>query len=292
MNSAKISMHITSSPATNMPGFATRTSTPSNTSPGASKGVGRHTALSFARAGASKIAIAARTDMSSFSAELTAAAKSAGKAPPQALSLAVDVSSEGSVAEAAKKVETEFGRLDILLNNAGYLEKFVPPHEQDPSDWWKTWEVNIKGPYLVTRAFIPLILKSEGGLKTILNVSSIGAHIARSGASGYQMGKLALLRFGEFLNADYGEQGVLSFGIHPGGVPTELAKGMPEETHHVLIDEPGLAGDTIVWLTAQRRDWLAGRYVSVTWDMEEWEGKRGPIEGEDLLKVRLDVGMD
>ncbi|KAK4615339.1 Short chain dehydrogenase citE [Fulvia fulva] len=106
------------------------------------------------------------------------------------------------------------------------------------------------------------------------------------------MGRLALLRFGDFLNADYADQALLSVGIHPGGVPTELAKGMPEGMHSVLIDEPGLAGDTIVWLTAQRRDWLAGRYVSVAWDMEELEGKRSKIEGEDLLKVTLDVGMD
>lgn len=259
---------------------------------GASKGVGRHAALSFARAGASHIAIAARTDMSSFSNELATAAKKAGKSAPQVLSLAVDVSSEDSVAKAAKDVESTFGRLDILLNNAGFLEKFAPPHEQDPANWWRVWEVNIKGPYVVTRALLPLILKTQEGLKTILNVSSIGAHAIMPGASGYQMGKLALLRFGEFLNCDYGEQGVLSFGIHPGGVPTELAKGMPEGVHHVLIDEPGLAGDTIVWLTAQRRKWLAGRYVSVTWDMKELEGKREKIEREDLLKVRMDVGMD
>ncbi|EME39253.1 hypothetical protein DOTSEDRAFT_179713 [Dothistroma septosporum NZE10] len=259
---------------------------------GASKGVGLHAALSFARAGASYIAIAARTSMKDLESDLITAAKEAGKQPPQVLALNLDVTSEDSVAAAAKEVETSFGRLDILLNNAGYLERFLKPHEQDPTDWWRVWEVNIKGVYLVTRAFLPLILKSQDSLKTILNVSSIGAHALMSGASGYQMGKLALLRFGEFLNTDYGEQGLLAFGIHPGGVPTELAKGMPDNMHSVLIDSPGLAGDTIVWLTAQRKEWLEGRYVSVTWDMKELEGKREKIESGDLLKVRMDVGTE
>lgn len=77
--------------------------------------------------------------------------------------------------------------------------------------------------------------------------------------------------------------------VHPGGVATELAKGMPEGMHAALTDSVELAGDTIVWLTAERREWLAGRYVSVTWDMQELEGKREEIERGDLLKVRMAV---
>lgn len=70
---------------------------------------------------------------------------------------------------------------------------------------------------------------------------------------------------------------------------TELAKGMPEQMHAMLTDSTALAGDTIVWLSAKRREWLAGRYVSVTWDVEELEGKRESIVGGDLLKVRMAV---
>ncbi|KAK3214512.1 hypothetical protein GRF29_19g418092 [Pseudopithomyces chartarum] len=258
---------------------------------GGSKGIGRVTAISYAKAGASQIAIAARTDMEEVEAEVIRAAKEAGKKAPQVIRLKIDVTSEQSVQEAAKEVEKAFGKLDILINNAGYLEKFTPLHESDVSDWWKVWEVNIKGPYLVTRAFLPLLLKTDDGLKTILNVSSIGANIVTPGASAYQCGKFALLRFGEFMNADYADKGIVSFGIHPGGIPTELAKGMPEEMHHVLSDTAELAGDGIVWLTAERREWLRGRYVSCNWDMEEFLGKREAIENGDLLKVRLDVGL-
>lgn len=101
-----------------------------------------------------------------------------------------------------------------------------------------------------------------------------------------------VLRLGEFLNAEYGEQGLLAFGIHPGGVPTELALKMPEALHNQLVDTPELAGDAMVWLTAERRDWLAGRYVSANWDAEELLQKREAIEKGDLLKVRLDVGLE
>ncbi|OAG00195.1 NAD-P-binding protein [Paraphaeosphaeria sporulosa] len=258
---------------------------------GASKGIGRATAISYAKAGASQIAIAARTDMKEVEAEMMAAAKDAGKSAPQVLRLQVDVTDDRSVQDAAKQIEQTFGRLDVLINNAGYLEKFVPLHESEIDEWWKVWEVNIKGVYLITRALLPLLLKSKDSLRTILNVSSIGANIIMPGASGYQAGKLALLRFGEFLNADYADQGILAFGIHPGGIATELAKGMPEAMHSMLTDTEELAGDSIVWLTAERREWIKGRYVSCNWDMKEFLAKRAAIEDGDLLKVRLDVGL-
>lgn len=259
---------------------------------GASKGIGKATAISYAKAGTSRIALAARTDMQEVEAAVLRAAKEAGREPPQVLRLKLDVTSEKSVQEAANDVEKAFGALDILINNAGYLEKFTPLHESKVDEWWKVWEVNLKGPYLVTRAFLPLLLKpsSPPSLKTILNISSIGANIIRPGASAYQTSKMALLRFGEFINAEYADQGVVSFGIHPGGIATELAKGMPEEMHGFLNDTVELAGDSVVWLTGVRREWLRGRYVSCNWDMGELEGKRGEVEEGDLLRVRLDVG--
>lgn len=98
------------------------------------------------------------------------------------VSLKLDVASEESVKDAATEIEKAFGRLDILCNNAGYLEKWAKVGESKVEEWWKVWEVNVKGVYLCSRAFMPLILKSE--LKTILTTSSIGAHHAASGASG------------------------------------------------------------------------------------------------------------
>jgi NAD(P)-dependent dehydrogenase (short-subunit alcohol dehydrogenase family) len=110
-----------------------------------------------------------------------------------------------------------------------------------------------------------------------------------SGMSSYQMSKMALLRLGEFMQDEYADQGILCYAIHPGGVMTELSSGMPEAAHHLLSDQPQLAADTVAWLVSERRDWLAGRYVSVTWDMEELLGMKDNIVKKDLLKVRMAV---
>ncbi|KAK5011415.1 hypothetical protein LTR28_003336 [Elasticomyces elasticus] len=223
---------------------------------GASRGLGREAALAYAKAGASFIILAARSHLADLEKEVRSAATQNGRDAPKTLSISVDITSLESVQAAAKKVEEAFGRLDILLNNAGYLEEFKPVAESDPDEWWKVFTINVKGSYLVTRAFIPLLLK--GGDKTIVNVSSIGAHVLVPGASGYQTTKLALLRFTEFVDCEYKDQGLLTYCIHPGGVATELANNMPKEMHHVLVDTPQLSADSIVWLTKEKRDWLAG----------------------------------
>ena len=116
--------------------------------------------------------------------ECETAAVEAGRPKPKMLAYAMDVVDrdviEKTAAVAAKDLN---GRRDILVNNAGYLEVFKPIAESDPDEWWKTWRINMRGSYLVTRAFLPLMLK--GGHKTIVNLSSVGAHMRRPGASGY-----------------------------------------------------------------------------------------------------------
>ena len=187
---------------------------------GANKGVGQATALSLAKAGAEGIVIAARKDLKSVEGAVRRAAKEAGRPEPKILILKLDVTSREDVEEAAKQVESTFGRLDILINNAGYLEEYHNIAETDPYDWWYSVEVNVKGTYLMSRSFIPILLK--GGDKTIVNLSSIGAHIIGPGGSAYVLSKTAILRFGEFVSAEYGDQGLVAFGVHPGGIQTEL----------------------------------------------------------------------
>jgi len=170
------------------------------------------------------------------------------------------------------------------------LEPFVKILDSKPEDWHRAYTVNVFGVYHVSKAFLPLLLKTQNGMKEILTLSSIGAHIVMPGGSGYQPGKLAVTRFSEFIGAEYPE--MLAYSIHPGGVLTELAKNMGKQYESILSDKPQLAADSIVFLTAQRREWLQGRYVSATWDMKELLEKREKIEKDDLLKVRMAVGFD
>jgi len=254
---------------------------------GASKGVGRAMAVSYAKAGAANIIITARSSLDDTEIEMLAAIKSVELTgpPPKIIKLKLDVTSESSVSEAAMDVEKQVGRLDILINNAGYLENWKPIAETDPNEWWKSWETNIKGVYLVSRAFLPLLLK--GGEKTIVNIGSNGGHFTTFGASAYQGTKYALLRFTQFLATEYEEQGLLAFTMHPGGVKTELATGMPEYMHVVLTDTAELCGDNVTWMTQVRQEWLNGRFYSVTWDVDELLAKKDEIIEGDKLKMRM-----
>jgi NAD(P)-dependent dehydrogenase (short-subunit alcohol dehydrogenase family) len=259
---------------------------------GASKGVGKAAAISYAKAGTSGIAIAARSSLDAVAQEIKDAAKSAGHSEPKVVSIKIDVTDRKSVEAAAEEYSRAFdGKLDILINNAGYLSEFAGIPDSNPDEWWRDWEVNVKGVYLCSRSFMPLLAKSS--LKIIINVSSIGALFSPPHACSYATTKLAVLRFTEYLQQDHGEgkDGVLAIAVHPGGVATELAKNMPDAMHHVLVDTPELAGDTFLYLGAERRDWLGGRYVSACWDMEEFEKKKEDVIKGDLLKVRMAVNM-
>lgn len=75
-----------------------------------------------------------------------------------------------SVSDAAERVEKTVGRLDVLVNNAGLIDmKLIK--DSDPVKWWNVWEVNLKGPYLVAKAFLPVMLKAEDSLKQVLTVA-------------------------------------------------------------------------------------------------------------------------
>jgi NAD(P)-dependent dehydrogenase (short-subunit alcohol dehydrogenase family) len=262
-------------------------------------------ATSFAQAGASHIAIGARSSLDSLKEDLLAAAAKANRPAPKVLCVKLDITSQQSTEEAAKLVEQGFGKLDILINNAGVIGKMKLVADSDPDAWWQTWNVNIRGPYLMTRAFLPLMLK--GGDKTIISTSSVGAHLTSPSLSDYQPSKLAVLRFMQFVSEEYKDKGVLAFSIHPGNIPTDMIGGPAGVPEHlkpsecsraevgvalltnllVFVETAELSADTIVYLVREKRPWLAGRYINCTWDMPELMAQEEEIVKGDKLKVRL-----
>ncbi|KAK0621061.1 Short chain dehydrogenase andI [Lasiodiplodia hormozganensis] len=155
---------------------------------GASKGIGAATALAYARAGFSRIAVGARSlpALAQLVPEIKDAAKKAGRAEPRVLVVGVDVTKRESVERAAGRVrafladgdgEVEDGvggrrdgekgdgdgekrkLLDVVVANAGFLESFVPAAEvEDVDEWWRSYEVNVLGTFLTYRYFAPLLL--------------------------------------------------------------------------------------------------------------------------------------
>jgi len=254
---------------------------------GASKGIGRKTVVSFAKSGASAIALLARSDLDDVVKEVVEAARQSGHPEPHMLKLQVSTTDAAGVEKALKIVEREFGWLDVVVNNASRMETWRPLAETDIDDWWSTWEVNLKGTFIISRGALPLTLKSK--LKTIVVITSAGGLATMNGGSAYEGTKTAQIRFNDFLMKEYGEQGLIAYAVHPGGVKTEVAYAMPEWMYHLLTAEPELPADTLVWLTRERREWLAGRYVNVPWDMEELLARKAEIVEKDLLKLKLTV---
>ncbi|KAH9206911.1 hypothetical protein DL95DRAFT_314656, partial [Leptodontidium sp. 2 PMI_412] len=202
------------------------------------------------------------------------------------LKLVVDVTDAAAVDAAVKHLWTEFERLDVVINNAGFYEPMANISASSFDCWWKSMTVNLKGPYLITRACLPYLTQSQPGGQ-IVNVSSVSAHRLIKGISAYSTAKFALLQFTEFTQAEYNDKGVIAIAVHPGAVATEMGLQNPKSIHHTLVDTLELAGDTISWLTRERREWLGGRYLSVTWDMEEVERRKVEIGKGAALKMRM-----
>ncbi|KAM0195433.1 hypothetical protein ACHAPC_000628 [Botrytis cinerea] len=212
-NFTKITYHDTYSPIT------PDTSTPTHSGKvvfvsGASKGIGLEAAISYVKSGVSGIVISGRSSLASVEREIEEVCKSANIPVPKILALKLDILDYASVTEAAKSIETTFGRLDILINNAAYFSDVENLAEGDKDEWWMGFEVNIRGLYWVTKSLLPLLLKTDGGDKTIVNVTSIASLLVSPGMSSYQISKFALARFTESLTVEYGDQGCeLQFSV-------------------------------------------------------------------------------
>ncbi|PVH72607.1 NAD(P)-binding protein, partial [Cadophora sp. DSE1049] len=255
-------------------------------------GIGYATATAFARAGASAIAIA---DIHSVSGDLAVnlklAATQASRPEPVVLSCTVDIARQDSVQAMHNIVSHGLdGRLDIVVNNAAHMEPYKPFLDSDLDVYWRTWEVNLHGLFNMAHTFLPMQLStraSHDGLCTMINVSSSGALSARSLSGGYRSSKLAILRWTESLQLEYGDVGLLAFCVNPGAIKTRITEAAPEMMRNALPHRPDIAGDTIAWLAAERRDWLGGRYASCPWDMEELMRKKDEIMEKDKLKMRM-----
>ncbi|GAA5907580.1 hypothetical protein JCM8208_000007 [Rhodotorula glutinis] len=261
-------------------------------------GIGHATTLSFARAGAAGIAI---LDQHSASSELIdkvkRAAVEAGRAEPIVVAHTVDITSLDAVEITRSAVLEAFGgRLDVLVNNAAFQEPYAALLDADPHVYWRTWDVNVRGLFNMARAFLPALLSTRSspkdelrGLATMLNVSSSGALSARSGGGSYRTSKLAILRWTESLQLDYESEGLVAFCVNPGAVKTQITVNEPSELRDRLPHKPDLAGDTIAWLVSERREWLAGRYVSCPWDMAELMRRKQEVVEGDKLKMRMAI---
>jgi 3-oxoacyl-[acyl-carrier protein] reductase len=203
------------------------------------------------------------------------------------LALELDVTSPASIEEAVARVTSELGPIDLLVNNAGIQTDDAPLWEYEASDWWRVYEVNVRGPYLMCRAVSRGM--AERGSGRIVNVTSGMAWLeveSRPGASAvYASSKAALHRFSEVLAAHLRPRGVFVFSIDPGLVRTSMTADMPDDSPWAA---PELAPRLVCALASGELDALAGRFLNAVHDPpDELRRRAGAIVAEDLNAVRL-----
>ncbi|MFZ3328981.1 MAG: SDR family NAD(P)-dependent oxidoreductase, partial [Candidatus Acidiferrales bacterium] len=145
---------------------------------GGTSGIGRDTAILFAKAGA-KVVVAGRREAEGN--ETVALVRAAGG---EALFVKTDVSKASEVEGLVKKTVEKFGRLEVAFNNAGIEGKWVPIISQTEEDWDRTIDINLKGVWLCLKYEIRQMLKQGGG-GAIVNMSSIGGLMGGAGSATY-----------------------------------------------------------------------------------------------------------
>jgi len=194
---------------------------------GASSGFGEATALALAAAGA-KVALAARRRD-----RLDALASRITEAGGQALVIEADLSQEAQAIDAVRKTEDWFGRLDILINNAGvmYLE---PIAEADLGRWRHMFELNVLGLIAASQAALPGMKARQTG--HIVNISSTAGRIANPNAGGYSGTKFAVVGFSESLRKEVCRDNIRVTVIEPGVAATELRDHVGHEGARASIN--------------------------------------------------------
>jgi NAD(P)-dependent dehydrogenase (short-subunit alcohol dehydrogenase family) len=175
---------------------------------GAASGIGRATALELGRAGYALVLC----DLDAAALEASAAEVGA------ALSRVLDVSRADQLAELAEACRQRFGRIDVLVNNAGILRLGAWP-DLSEADWRKTFEVNLLGLSLATKAFVPLLTASRGH---VVNLGSGASLLPFAGYAAYGPVKVGVLWLSEYLRAELAPLGIRVSCVCPLLVRTKM----------------------------------------------------------------------
>lgn len=195
---------------------------------GSGQGIGRELARQFAAAGA----IAVIADLSISNSENVA--KEIADAGGRSLALSVDVSKKESVEAMVSAVHKEFGRIDVLVNNASIFSALVKrPFDEIPAaEWQKVMDVNVNGVFFCAAAVAPGM--RERGFGRIINISSASVHRGTKNYLHYVTSKSALIGMTNSLARELGPHGVTANCIRPGTVATEVAERKASLTQDIL----------------------------------------------------------
>lgn len=231
---------------------------------GAGAGIGR----SFARALSEVGAVVVVADLEGeAAAETVELIKSDGGL---ALARRFDQSDPDQVLTLAESTRAELGDVSILVNNAALFSKLQrrPLLDIDPTEWQRVLAVNLTGPYLCTRAFLPQMIKS--GYGKILNIVSASVFQAKNNLAHYVASKMGLIGLTRAVAREYGESGVRANALSPGATHSGAAVSTPEYLERLAaarsiprVQVPDDLIGAMLFLCSPMSDFMTGQHVVV-----------------------------
>ena len=233
---------------------------------GAARGIGRAIALSLAKRGAD-IAVA---DISSESARETAAeiASLGVKAVPVAL----DVSKSSEVSGAIEGVVKEFGRLDIVVNNAGITKDGLILRMKE-DDWDAVISINLKGVFLCSREAVKVMVKQRYG--RIVNIASVVAFMGNPGQANYSASKAGIVGLTKTIAKEYASRGITANAVAPGFIATAMTDALAENVREEMLKSIPVGkfgsvddvANAVVFLSSPETAYITGQVIHVNGGM-------------------------
>jgi len=229
---------------------------------GGTSGIGRETAILFAKAGAKVVVAGRREPQGMETIELVRAAGGEG------LFVKADVSKASEVETLIQKAVQRFGRLDVAFNNAGIEGVLAPIIRQSEEDWDRTIDINLKGVWLCLKYEIRQMLKQGGG-GAIVNMASINGLIGAAGAAAYSASKHGVIGLTKTAALENARSGIRVNAVCPGVIETPMAErifGAPRVHKYVLgchpigrFGRPAEIAEAVVWMCSDRASFMTGQ---------------------------------
>ena len=194
---------------------------------GAGRGIGHAIALKFAAEGADVVCLSRTAE----NAEKTAAeVRALGR---RAWAHAVDVADSAAVITASEQIIEQTARVDILVNNAGITRDGLLMRMSE-QDWDIVLNTNLKGAFLLTKAFTRVFVKQRSG--RIINVSSISGLTGNAGQANYAASKATLIGFTRSVACELASRGITSNALAPGFIETDMTAGLSPQVREVMLN--------------------------------------------------------